>query len=165
MSTNELLRRKLGLALLASAVVTAGCGTDDTTEPEPEPNVASIVITAGASTVTINNTTGAQIGTFNLRTDGANTVTFRFLDASGQDEPVIVAQRSQFEVRPGSPLPSGVVFTGGSAGTGARFIVTINPTVTGTVVIPFQLWHIGEGHAELQRTVTASAGATVSIVQ
>ena len=163
MSTTELLRRRLGLALLTSAVFAAGC-SDDTTDPEPEPEVASIVVTAGTSSVTINNATGAQTGTLNLRVNTANAVTFRFLNASGQDEPVIVAERSQFEVRPGT-LPSGVTFTGGSAGTGASFTVTINPTVLGSLVIQFQLFHLGEGHAELTRAVTASVTTAAPIVQ
>ena len=150
-------RRSSRAAFAALALVTAvACSDDDDpTEVEQEPQIASIVITSGTSSATISNTAGTQTGTLTLRQNQPNVVTFRFVTAAGADDAVLAANRSDFELQAGVPLPTSVSFSA-SGGTGASYTATITPTTTGTVIIPFRLYSIEHGHAELTRSVSAT---------
>ena len=151
-------RRGSRIAFAALALISAIACSDDPldVEEELEPQVASIVITAGTSTATVSATgQGAQTGTLTLRQNEANLISFRFVDARGQDEAVIVADRDDFELRPGAPMPTSVSLTS-TGGSGATFTATITPTVAGQVSIPFVLFNTHHGHAELSRVVVAT---------
>jgi hypothetical protein len=150
-------RRATRAAFAALALASAVACTDDPVELEDEPDVVTIIVGAGSSQATINHAgSGTQTGSITLTRGQANTVTFRFVGANGQDDDVIADDRGDFELRAGTPMPTSVTFTPTAAGSGATFTATITPTVAGQVSIPFQLYNSHHGHAEIQRVVTAT---------
>ncbi|HYD51836.1 MAG TPA: hypothetical protein VEA99_04380 [Gemmatimonadaceae bacterium] len=154
-------RRASRIAFAALALSTAVACMDSTDpvdgdDDDDEPDVAAIVVSAGGTSATVPNANATpQTGTVTLVRNQANQVSFRFVTANGQDDPVIVAQRSEFRLQASSLLPTSLTFTG-AGGTGATFTATIIPTVAGQVTIPFELFNIAHNHAELARSVTVT---------
>jgi hypothetical protein len=150
-------RARRGLILLAggSTLMLAGCG-DDSTPPEPEPEVATIRVTVGTAVVDINATTWVQTpGPITLRVNQANQVSFRFLGADGQDEPVIVAERANLTLNL-TNLTAGWTFAA-TGGSGATFNTTITPTTTGSSFLPLLVLHNSEhGHDEISHTISVA---------
>jgi hypothetical protein len=134
----------------------AGCG-DDGTDPEPEPEIATIRVTVGTSTpVNVNTTAEPWVysGTISLRVNQANQVTFQFLGADGQDEPIIAAERADIELRM-TNLAAGWTFSA-TGGSGATFTANITPTQTGTFIPVLQLFHTEHGHNEVDHTLNVT---------
>jgi hypothetical protein len=138
-------------ALLASVAATA-CD-DEGTPPEPEPEVATIRVTVGTSTIDIPYPTGTHTA-IPLRVNQANQVSFRFLGADGQDEPIIVDERANLQLRM-SNLQAGWTFAA-TGGSGATFTANITPTATGTFIPQLELFNAEHGHNEVQRTINVS---------
>lgn len=135
-------------AVLGTLILVGACG-DDTTEPEPEPEIVTIRVTAGASTVDIaHSTTGAQTpGPLTLRTGQVNAVSFRFLGADGQDEPIIVDERANLALT--LTVPTGWTWTA-TGGSGATFTANITPGQTGAAAFQLSLFNSEHGHNEVQ---------------
>ena len=130
----------------------AGCG-DDGTEPEPEPEVATIRVTVGATTIDVPNPSGTHTP-IPLVVNQVNQVSFRFLGADGQDEPIIVAERANLELRMDN-LAAGWTFTA-TGGSGATFTANIRPTATGSFVPRLLLFNSEHGHNEVERIITVN---------
>lgn len=136
---------------VALATFLGACGSD-TTEPEEEPAVSAMIITSGSSTVTVP-ASGAQTGgALQLRANTANSVSVRFVNAAGADEPVIAAHRSEFIAR----VVIGTVTTTLSGGSGSTFSGTLTPTVVGAAAYTLELYNTEHGHAELTKTVSVN---------
>jgi hypothetical protein len=159
-SLTERTRRSLVLGVAVSALTITACGNDGT-PPEPEPEIATIRVTvvnsAGTSTVDIN-TTGAQWvytpGPVPLRANQVNQVSFRFLGADGQDEPVIVAERANLSLDL-SNLATGWTFSP-TGGSGATFTANITPTQPGTFIPVLELFHSEHGHNEVDHVINVT---------
>jgi hypothetical protein len=144
----DISRRALTHSAVLGTLILAGACGDDTTEPEPEPEIVTIRVTAGASTVDIaHSTTGAQTpGPLTLRTGQVNAVSFRFLGANGQDEPIVVDERADLELT--LTVPAGWAWTA-TGGSGATFTANITPGQTGTATFQLTLFNTDHGHEEI----------------
>lgn len=148
--------RVLALCTALTVLTAAGCGSDST-PPEPEPEIATIRVTVGTSTpVNITTTTQTWVysGTISLRVNQVNQVSFQFLGANGQDEPIIAAERAEIELLM-SNLAAGWTFTA-TGGSGATFTANITPTQIGSFVPLLQLRHTGHGHNEVDHTINVT---------
>jgi hypothetical protein len=148
----ERSNRVLALCASLTILAAAACG-DDATDPEPEPEVATIRVTVGTSTVDVPYPSGSHTA-IPLRVNQVNQVSFRFLGANGQDEPIIVAERANLELRM-TNLAAGwtVAATGGS---GATFTANVTPTTTGNFIPLLQLFNDEHGHNEVERTISVT---------
>jgi hypothetical protein len=143
----DISRRALTHGAVLGTLILAGACGDDTTEPEPEPEIVTIRVTAGASTVDISNSTGVQTpGPLTLRTGQVNAVSFRFLGADGQDEPIVVDERADLELR--LTVPTGWTWTA-TGGSGASFTANITPGATGAAAFQLTLFNTDHGHEEV----------------
>jgi hypothetical protein len=137
-------------ALCASLMLlaAAGCG-DDGTDPEPEPEVTTIRIAVGTFSVDVPHPNPCD-GTntpIPLTVNQANQVSFRFLGANGQDEPIIVAERANLELDLTNTTGWTVTPTGGS---GAAFTANITPTATGSFIPRLELLNTEHDHNEVE---------------
>ena len=149
----ELTRRGLVVCTAVSALVVTGCG-DDSTPPEPEPEVATIRVTVGTTTIDVPYPTGAQPAAIPLRVNVANAVSFRFLGADGQDEPIIVEERADLELTMDN-LAAGWTFTA-TGGSAATFTANIRPTATGTFTPRLHLFNSEHGHDEVTKILNVT---------
>lgn len=133
------------------ALGAAGC-SDDPTEPEAEPEIASITVTAGGSTVTIPASGAQTPGALQLTANTSNTISIRFRNAAGADEPVIAADRDEFEVR----LTVGTTTSTFTAGTGSTFTGTVTPTTTGAAAYTLVLFSLHHGHPEVTKSLSVN---------
>jgi hypothetical protein len=153
MSIPAITRRTLVLSTAVATLGVTACG-DESTPPEIEPEIATVQITSGTSTVQFSPPTAAQSpGPLTLRVSQANPVTVRFLGTNGQDEAVIAAARDDFELR--VTAPTGWTFTR-TGGTGASFTATLTPTQTGSAAFTLSLFALDHGHNEFQRDVSVT---------
>lgn len=138
------LPRYVGFALVA-ALGAVAC--DETTPPEPEPDVETLRLVFP----TLNDTVFVDVGTGDVTSGpiaiSANTnFTAQFLKADGTPETLVTATDFQLNV---TPVATGVVsFTRSSA-----FAGTLNKVAAGSDNIDFALFHIGEQHNEFVRRV------------
>lgn len=147
-------RRAAALFTTMSALAVAGCG-DDGIDPEPEPEIETIQVivtnTSGNQTVNVP-ATGTQPTPIPLRANQDNAVSFRFLGANGNDEPLIAARRGDYELQMEN-LAAGWTFTP-TGGTGATFTSTIRPNAAGTFNPRLILFNDDHGHEEVERLIT-----------
>lgn len=147
-----LTRSTAALALAATAFL----GACQDVEADPEPNIANIQLTVGASTVIAPKLQSqAQTpGPLVLRVNQANAYTIRFLDAQGLVDAVVAEHSADFRLD-FKNMPAGwsVTQSGKAAGV---FTGTITPTATGTHNITIELYHEGDGHAEVTRTIVVN---------
>ena len=139
----KLTRRAAPLLLIT--LLLAGC-KDDPVDAEPEPTFATMRLTVGTQVINITRQGGAiSGGPIVLQRNVATPVTGTFLLANGQADPVVVPSRFELRV---TPVSGGVTFarTGPLAGT------LTGPTA-GAAGATFTLFHLGEGHSELDSTV------------
>lgn len=151
----ERSNRTVALCAALMILATAGCGSEST-PPEPEPEVATIRVTVGTTTpIDIPYPTGTQPAAVQLRVNQANAVSFRFLGANGQDEPIIVAERANLQLDMDN-MPAGWTFTA-TGGAGATFTANITPTATGTSFVPRLRLHNSEhGHDEVTKVINVT---------
>jgi hypothetical protein len=144
--------RVLALSLALMAATVAGCD-DEITDVEPEPEVTTIRVTVGASTIDVPYPTGTHTP-IPLVVNQVNQMSFRFLGANGQDEPIVVAEREHLELRM-TNMPTGWSFvpTGGS---GATFMANLTPTTTGSFIPQLALHSTEHDHNEVQRTISVT---------
>lgn len=133
---------RLTVGLLAISAL-AACGDDNPTEPNNEPEVQTMTLTAGTSAITINKTTGAASGQLTIA-PGTTTITATFKKADGSDESRVSG--SQFDVRI-SPS-AGTPFTWTPNTSLGGTLVTSGVTSGQTINASVDLYHRAEGHAD-----------------
>jgi hypothetical protein len=146
--TRRFFRHTAAFALAATAFL----GACQSVEADPEPDVASIRLTVGASTVTVlNNSAGTQTpGPLALQANQSNILTVRFLDPTGAVDAVVAEHADDFELQ--VVTPAGWTFSQSSS-AGGVFTGTLTPTTSGAQQMTVKLWHTGEGHAEVEQQV------------
>ncbi len=123
-------------AVLLLSLVAAAC--KESTEPDDEPEVASMRLTVGSSTVTVAE--NGQVTGGPLRITTANqTITADFLKADGSVESRVTDAEFRFDITGGT----GVTFTR----TGA-FAGTIRGAAAGTTTVTVSLFHLIENHED-----------------
>lgn len=141
-STFRPIRFAAVLALSASALIAC----DGATEPdEIEPEIAGLTLTVGApGSGSITITPAGQTGQATLKLNQNNPITVRVLGVSTPDEPVIVADAAEFEIR---MTASGTnQFT--KTGTTYPYTGTLRPTTTGNAVYSAFVYALEHGHQE-----------------
>jgi hypothetical protein len=150
--TNRLLACAVGTVLLGAC--------NDTTDPEPEPEIATmrILVGSGANAQTINVAKSGCVRTGNPITLTVNTtasIAVSFLNAAGQPDPV-ANDPAIFKVAGSTtggttapepvPTPASIVWTrtSGFAGTLRGSAATSSGSVT------FSALHIAEGHPDFE---------------
>jgi hypothetical protein len=138
-------RRALGLsALFIATAFATGCDDDDDpVEPPDEPEVATIRMTIGAQTVTVDTDNGTVTGGPILVPVGGagSTITAEFLRADGQPDPVVTEADFVFRVFPADE--SVLTYTETSAFEG-----TLTGLQAGPTTMDVDLFHIPADHAE-----------------
>ena len=148
------IRRVLRLAAFVPMLaLAAACGDDDATDPEPEPTFTRMTLTltptgGTASTVEVTRANAAVSGPLTVAASGG-TLAVRYLTSANADDPIIAGDPANFETRITSPASSRATFTR----TGPHTF-SVARSSAGTETVTVQLFHIGEGHSELQATVT-----------
>lgn len=128
----------LALALVASAA--AACDDDDPAGPdEDEPEVATMRLTVGASTVNVAEN-GTVTGGPLVFTSGA-AVTAQFLRADGTPDPIANGAEFRLEVVPTTPANLTFARTGPFTGTLTSTIAAGQQTTA-----TFSLFHVEEQH-------------------
>jgi hypothetical protein len=150
--TTRSLRPLLLCTAALTALAAAACD-DEGTPPEPEPEVATIRVTVGTSTIDVPVPGGTHTA-IPLVVNQANQVSFRFLGADGQDEPIVVAERADLVLRLEN-LSTGWTFAA-TGGTGATFTATITPTTTGSFLPRLELENTEHGHNEVVRILNVT---------
>jgi hypothetical protein len=132
------------LALVIGCVsIVAACGDDDPVEPEPEPEVQTMTLTAGASSITIDKTTGAPSGQLTIPS-GTSTITATFRKADGSIESLVTGAEFDVRIRPATGTP--FTWTPNTSLGGA--IVTSGVTSGQTIASTVDLFHREENHAD-----------------
>lgn len=151
-SIAERTRRGVVVFGTLSVLAVAGCG-DDSTPPEPEPEVATIRVTVGTTTIDVPYPSGTYTA-IPLRVNQANAVSFQFLGADGQAEPIIVDERANLELTMDN-MAAGWTFTA-TGGSGATFTANITPTATGAFTPRLHLFNGEHGHDEVTKILNVT---------
>ena len=133
---------RLAIAILATAAFTA-CSDDDPVEPEDEPEVQTLTLTVGASTITIDKTTGAASGQLTVPA-GTSTVTAVWKKADGSVESLITSAEFDLRIVPTNSANLSWTPTGAFGGT----LVTTGLTSGQTTTAQASLFHKEEGHSD-----------------
>lgn len=91
--------RRVATPLVLAASLVLGACSDDPTEPEDEPEVQSLTLTVGASSITIDKTTGAASGNL-VVPSGTSTVTAQWKRADGSNEALISSDDYELRIVP-----------------------------------------------------------------
>lgn len=130
--------RFLALAFLALTAISA-CG-DDPTEPDPEPQVASVRLTVGANSVTVSTTASPTLNV----ASGTNTVTAEWLRADGSVESIVTD--AEFELR--IAQVSGTSFTWTATGARSGTLLMTGLSAGGSTAAQVSLFHKAEQHSD-----------------
>ena len=147
----SMLQRHLRVAavLFVSLLATAGCG-DDPVEVEEEPNVATMRLTVGTSTINVNAATGTVTGgPITIARNATVNISAQFLTAAGTPDPVVSA--TSFQLSASSANSAVVTFTRVGSFSG-----TLTGVAAGSTTITFGLFHVGEGHNEFTWPVSVT---------
>jgi hypothetical protein len=137
-------RRATTAALvIASLSLVAACGDDDPTDPEPEPQVQTMTLTAGASSITIDKTTGAASGQLTVPA-GTTTITASFKKADGSVESLVTGAEFDVRIRPATGTP----FTWTPNTSLGGSLVTSGVTSGQTIASSVDLYHREEAHED-----------------
>lgn len=136
-----LLRRIRTTAVLSALVFGAAACSDDPTEPDDEPDVQTVTLTVGASTVTINKTTGAPSGNLVVPA-GTSTVTAQWLRPNGSNETLITDAEFDLRIVPSNTTEVTYAPTGARSGT----LTLVNLAAGGTTAAQVSLFHRDEQH-------------------
>ncbi len=133
--------------LVVALTLLGGCG-DPTGSDHDEPNIASVAITRGTNTVEVGS---VQSGTLSLTAGASPPVSVRVLNAAGADDPVVMADAEDYEIRIVQAAASR--FT--AVGSAYPYTGTITPgPTTGQAVYSVQVYSKEHGHVEFQGTLT-----------
>jgi hypothetical protein len=122
---------------------------DDEDEPDPGAEVASVRITSGTQTVTINEG-GTATGSLTIPRNTATAITVTALRANGST--VALPSDFRFDVFP----PASITF-----GRTGNFAGTLTGTTAGTFSVPSCIFHVGEGHCDFGSQTTHAFSVTV----
>lgn len=143
MFASPLIQRyaRLAVAVLATAAFTA-CD-DDPVEPEDEPDVQTLTLTVGSSTITIDKTTGAASGPLVVPA-GTSTVTAVWRKADGSLEDLITSDEFDLKIVPTNSANLSWTPSGAFGGTLTTTGLTSGQTTTAAV----SLFHKAAGHPD-----------------
>jgi hypothetical protein len=131
------------MMVVAAVSFASACNDDDPVEPEDEPEVQTMTLTAGANSITIDKTTGAASGALTIPS-GATTITATFKKPDGTAETRVTG--TEFDVR---IVPaSGTAFTWTPNTNLGGTLVTSGVTSGQTINATVDLFHRAEGHAD-----------------
>ncbi len=146
LSSHSLRRASRLAALILSLSLTVACDDSDPLDPDPEPNIFSVLVEVdGGGSITFNRDKVAS-GMLTFGDNAVVAVTFRDQDGA---EDAIASNPDNFELRVNFPdqNPAGLVFTPSTinpfAGTFTRTTPTTNP-----VIVQFELYHITDDHSD-----------------
>jgi hypothetical protein len=154
-------RRAFSYSLLViGSLAFTGCLDGTGPEEEEEPDIGGVRITAvagGTASGETTVTTSGQTGTtgLTLRANTANALTVHVLGVTGQDEPIVVSNAADFEIR---FRQSGTLLTS-TTGTTYPYSVTVTPTATGSVTLEIEVYHKEEGHVEFTRPILVTVSS------
>jgi hypothetical protein len=140
MSARFALARTIAVVALSFVVASAACSDSDPVNPDPHPNVRSVLVeVVGGGTVTFNQQHIAS-GTLTIANNSIVAVTFR--DDDG-DEDAITENPDNFELRVNYPggNPANLVFTPSPTNPFAGTFTRTTPTTT-PMIVQFELYHI-----------------------
>lgn len=121
--------------LMSSIVVLAIAACGDP-EEEAEPEVETIRLTIGGTTVNINSACQATPGSVSLPAAGA-ALAATFLKADGNVEPLVTSDEFELQVSPAARFTRSSAFAG-----------TLTPAAEGGVQVSFVLFHKIEQHED-----------------
>jgi hypothetical protein len=131
------------LALVFALSLFAGACDDDPVEPEVEPEIQSVRVTVGASSITINKTTGTPSGELSVPL-GTSTVVVAWLKADGSNETIVTSD--EFEAVIEAVSGSNLTFSPSGAFGGS---LTVSGIASGAAVsATVALLHIEEQHED-----------------
>lgn len=148
------IRLRALAALTITATALAACG-DPAGPDHDEPDIVSVTIQYAGGTVQLGE--GGQTGTLTLQSGQANAITVRVLNSAGADDPVVVADAEDFEIR----ITQGGTSRFTTTGTGYPYTGTITTSATtGTAVYTVQVYSLDHGHVEFTSLLTATVVAS-----
>lgn len=127
LSTRSVRRFATPLVLAASLVL--GACSDDPTEPEEEPEVQTLTLTVGGSSITIDKTTGAASGNLVVPA-GTSTVAAQWKRADGSNESLITSDEFELRIVPTAAANLTWTPTGAFGGTLVVTGLASNATTT-----------------------------------
>ncbi len=144
MFASHLIRRtaRLAVAVLATGAF-AACDDDPTTPAEEEPEVQTLTLSVGASTVTIDKSTGAASGPL-LVPAGTSTVTAVWRKADGSIESLVTSDEFDLKIEPVTPANLAWTASGAFGGTLTTTGLSSGQSTTAQV----SLFHKAEQHSD-----------------
>ena len=140
---NAFLRKKylviLSLALATSII--AACGDDPVEEEDPADSIVTMTLLVGNQTIIYSKVTSSVTGGPIVIGAGNTVVSVSFKDAAG----ATVTGLDAFELRVTPTNTALVTF----ASTG-KFTGTLTKVGAGSTQLSVQLWHVAEGHADVE---------------
>ncbi len=137
-------RRAAAAAVLALALFGAAC-SDSTGTKEEEPEIATMRLTIGASTVNVSSTGAVTGGPLVIPRGTTSTITASFLRADGSADPLVTSAKFRLQVTTSTGV-TGITFANATPnGLNGTFTTAANAT-GGT--IRFALLHIAENHED-----------------
>lgn len=136
----QLRRRARGAAvLLASFAIIGACSDSDPVDPDPHPNINSVVVEVeGGNTVTFNR---SKIANGQLMITEGAMVTVSFRDPDGvEEENAHDAERFDLRVNFLNGNPAGLMFTPSPGDEFSGTFARTTPSAT-PVIVQFELWH------------------------
>lgn len=133
MTFNRLVRSGMSYAAMMATAFVVACGSD---EEEGEPEVETMRLVFGATTVNVNAACQATPATVTIPTGGA-TVTASFLRADGSPEPLVTDAEFELRVEPAARFTRSSAFAGNITGGAA-----------GSAQLSFELFHKVEQHED-----------------
>jgi hypothetical protein len=135
---------RIAAAGLALSLAFAACSDSDPVNPDPHPDVYSVLVeVVGGGSVTFNRQHVAS-GGLTIGDNAVIAVTFN--DASGQED-AIAQNPDNFELRVNYPNgnPAGLTFTASLTNPFAGTFTRTTPTAT-PMIVQFELFHLTGNH-------------------
>ena len=135
---------RIAAAGLALSLAFAACSDSDPVNPDPHPDVHSVLVeVVGGSSVTFNRQHVAS-GSLTIGNNAVVAVTFN--DASGGED-AIAQNPDNFELRVKYPNgnPAGLSFTPSPTNPFAGTFTRTSPTTT-PMIVQFELYHLTANH-------------------
>jgi hypothetical protein len=129
-------------AMMVIAIASlSACSDDDPAEPEDEPEIQTVTLTVGASTITIDKTTGAASGQLVVPA-GTSTVTASWKRADGSAEPLVTSAEFELRIVPSNSANASWIPASAFGGSLTTTGLTSGQTTTAQV----SLFHKEEQH-------------------
>ncbi|MBM4187960.1 MAG: hypothetical protein FJ206_11700 [Gemmatimonadetes bacterium] len=133
MGFNRVIRMAVSFAAMAAVAFVAGCGSD---EEEGEPEVETMRLVIGATTVNINAACVAVPASVTIPAAGAQ-MTASFLKADGTPETLVTDTEFEIRIEPAGRFTRASAFAG-----------TITGGAAGSAQLSFELFHKVEQHED-----------------